>query len=51
MGTLIHGEFLSLIFSCLFCFGLELFLALLCHFDWFATFCAFVGLAVVPSSR
>jgi hypothetical protein len=30
---LIQGDFLSLSFSCSFCFGFELFLDLLCHFD------------------
>jgi hypothetical protein len=30
----------------LFCFDFEDFLALLCHFAWFATFRAFVGLAI-----
>jgi hypothetical protein len=44
-------EFLSLSFSCSFCFGFELFLALLYQFAWFAAFHAFVGLAVFPSSR
>jgi hypothetical protein len=50
-GSLIQEEFLSLSFSCSFCFGFELFLALLCHFAWFAIFRAFIGLAVFPSSR
>jgi hypothetical protein len=38
--SLIQGELLSLSFSCSFCFGFELFLALLCHFDLFAAFLA-----------
>jgi hypothetical protein len=38
-------------FSCSFCFGFELFLALLCNFAWFAAFRAFVVLAVFASSR
>jgi hypothetical protein len=42
---LIQGEFLSLSFSCLFCFAFDLFLAFLCHFAWFVAFRAFVGLA------
>jgi hypothetical protein len=50
-GSLIQGEFLSLSFSFSFCFGFELFVALLCHFAWFATFCAFDGLAVFSFSR
>jgi hypothetical protein len=44
--NLIQGEFLSLTFSCSFCFGFELFLTLLCHFSWLAAFVSFVGLAV-----
>jgi hypothetical protein len=38
-GSLIQVEFLSLSFSCSFYFEFELFLALLCHFAWFAAFC------------
>jgi hypothetical protein len=38
-------------FSCPFCFLFEHFLALLCHFVWFAAFHVFVGLADFPSSR
>jgi hypothetical protein len=37
-------SFFILSFSCSFCFGFELFLALLYHFSWFAIFCAFVGI-------
>jgi hypothetical protein len=37
--SLIQGEFLSLSFSCSFCFG------------WFAIFRAFVGITAFPSSR
>jgi hypothetical protein len=45
-GSLIQGEFLILTISCSFYFGFEIFLAHLCLFAWFATFRAFVGLAV-----
>jgi hypothetical protein len=34
-------EFVSLSFSCSFCFGFELSLTLLCHFACFLAFCAF----------
>jgi hypothetical protein len=40
-GSLIPGEFLILSFSCSFCFGFELFLALLCHFAWLGAFRVF----------
>jgi hypothetical protein len=44
-------SFLCLSFSCSFRFGFGLFLALLCHFDWFAAFRAFVVFVVFPSSK
>jgi hypothetical protein len=42
---------LSLSFSCLFCFGFEIFLALRCHFAWLPLFVPFAGFAAFPSSR
>jgi hypothetical protein len=57
MGSLIQVEFefLSLSFSCSFCFvlsGFELFLALICHFCiGLPLFVSFVGLVIFRSSR
>jgi hypothetical protein len=39
---------LSLSFSCSFCFSFELFLALLCHFAWFAAFVLLLALQFFP---
>jgi hypothetical protein len=50
-GSLIQGEFLSLSFSCSFCFGIELFLALLAILLGLPLFLSFVGFAAFPSTR
>jgi hypothetical protein len=49
--SLIQGEFLSLSFSCSFCFVFEFFVPLLCHFALFAAFRAICWLCGFSSSR
>jgi hypothetical protein len=50
-GVWFKGNFWVWAFLARFVFVFELFLALICHFAWFVTFCAFVGPAIFPSFR